>query len=233
MQKTAPLILLTLLLAATVLPNIALANFEPADSDLPANPNTDPPQVILISPQNLQNYTEDTPIPYSLTIKIPLSWFNLQTGKTYNFIRGIGYYIAPNLTASIIAGQPLEPNSRGILNPIPVPEFSVYNTTINLNGTIDALPVGNHTIIVGVSWSSPYQSSTWISYPLSEVEYRSIAYSNTTHFIVTNQTNQSQNSSTNQEPTVNLSIVLVASAATIVVAVGLLLTLKKRKINTS
>ncbi len=213
------------------LPGLAVANFAPVDPNLPTTPNKDPPQVILNSPQNLQNYSADTPIEYSITIKVPLSWFNLKTGESYCSIRGIGYYIPPNTTAVVIAGQPLEPNSPPTLESIAVPEYSMQNTTIKLNGTLPTLPVGHQGIIVGVSWSSLYQSSNfWFSH--ATAKYDSIAYSNMTNFTITDQQQEAADSTLNRVPTPTIILVLFV-ALTTVVAIVLLPALRKRKLHKS
>jgi hypothetical protein len=229
LKKTTQIIPLALLIIVIQLPGLAVANFAPVDPNLPVNPNKDPPQVILNSPQNHQNYSADTAIEYSITIKVPLSWFNLKTGESYCSIRGIGYYIAPNTTAVIIAGQPLEPNSPPTLESIAVPQYSMRNITINLNGTLPTLPVGQQGIIVGVSWSSLYQSSNFW-YAHATAEYDSIAYSNMTNFTITEQQQEAADSALTQVLTPTIILVLSA-ASTTVVAIVLLLVLRKRKLH--
>jgi hypothetical protein len=229
LKKTTQIIPLALLIIVMQLPGLTVANFTPVDPNLPAIPNKDPPQVILNSPQNYQNYSADTPIEYSITIKVPLSWFNLKTGESYCSIRGIGYYIAPNTTAVVIAGQPLEPNSPPTLESIAVPKYSMQNTTIKLNGTLPTLPIGHQALIVGVSWSSLYQTSNFWHVT---AEYDSIAYSNMTNFSITDQQQEAADSALTQELTPTIILVLFVASPT-VVAIVLLLVLRKRKLHKS
>ena len=164
MKRLIALISILALIAASQveLTNFAQANPSPLESNMPQTPNINPPEIILSTPQNNQTFEANTPIPYSITIKIPSAWFENQTDTGYCSIKSIRYFLSDNKSPTTLAGEdlgigassgPIVKNGNEL---VLVPSFSANNPTINLNGTLPALPIGRHGIVASVVWSSSY-----------------------------------------------------------------------------
>lgn len=224
------------------LSNLAQANPSPLASNMPQTPNTNPPEITLNTPRGNQTFEENTPIPYSITIKIPSAWFENQTDTSYCSIKSISYFLSDNNAPTTLAGEdlsigaasgPIVKNEKGEL--VFVPSFSANNPTINLNGTLPALPIGRHGIVASVVWSSNYHPTdtphNFYGWQAAVYEASNITYTSNVNFDVVNQQTGTLPSaeSNNQQSILILVVTVVGIIA--VLAVSLAVFFKKRNSN--
>ena len=249
-RATVLLVVLALLFSAVTgaqFVNLSKANPSVGDSNLPQVPDKTPPQIIINTPQKNQTFTVNSTIPYSITIKIPSSWFENQSVGSHGSLHSVSYSIDGSESLVTVAGVILANGStiasqvaRNGSEPAFIPTFSEENPVVNLTGTLPALPIGRHNIMVWVSWLSLYHPTdtpqNYYGWQTSVYEYPMATHSNITAFSVVNKTVETDNSFTEpvnrpQESEVfPTTLFLVAFMATVALVVaGLLVYHKKHK----
>jgi len=204
-RVTALSVVLALLFSAVTgaqFVNLSKANPTLGDSNLPQTPDKTPPQIIINTPQKNQTFIVNSTIPYSITIKIPSSWFENQSVGSHGSLHSVSYSIDGNESLITVAGVILANGStiagqvaRNGSEPAFIPTFSKENPTVNLTGTLPALPIDRHNIVVWVSWLSLYHPTdtpqNYYGWQTSVYEYPMIIHSNITAFFIANQTVES------------------------------------------
>ena len=122
----------------------------------PTTLNPDAPILKVNIPTYPQVFPENQPIPYSINITIPRSWFtnSLLRGEIYS----VSYVLDNTGNIISIAGRDSAKGPYGpmVINgsaPAYIPVYTANHPTIVLTGTIATQSLGNHTMIFLVLWT--------------------------------------------------------------------------------